>query len=217
MSDKVLWTRQPRRETIEAAEELNIDLVVMPALEVATISDKASILAFMADASQLVITSMHAVTSMIEHDCINVLRSLPVITLTGNTNVQIKRLGGTVIATSSSARELQHVLCNHNSQRTRYLCGECIMHDLGVPRLAIYKTRSIHPIVPDVEATALFSPSSAASILTPVNQGRLGILGAIGPSTAKAMLALGAIPHVVSSHANETTLLRQLVKHLKQL
>ncbi|HLP28416.1 MAG TPA: hypothetical protein VK147_07240, partial [Candidatus Didemnitutus sp.] len=86
MSDQVLWTRQPRRETMEAAAELSIELVVVPALEVVTTSDKASILAFMADALQLVITSMHAVSSMIEHDCIDVLRSLPIITLTGNTN-----------------------------------------------------------------------------------------------------------------------------------
>lgn len=211
---RIAWTRHPHPETEEVANEQRVELVVVPALRKMPLLDREQIRDRVLHASTLVITSETTLDMLEHHRCLDVLHHLPALVVGTTSARRLDALGGHVAGIARSSAELWAAYGAWLDASALHLGGADVAAELPIPRLAVYVTVPMYPLVPRVEATAIFSPRGAASVLTSKNLHRTGRLLSIGPTTTHALKHLGHTVHLTAREPSETTLLRSYLEAL---
>lgn len=211
---RILWTREPRKETLAHADRHGVEMIVMPALYVQRIAGPEEAVRWIDESEVVVITSSTTLDVLEEMQLASRLARKHVISVGGNTTFRLQRIGAIIVHTAFSADAGMKYVSQAGLRNARHIGGADAAGELELPRLAIYTTMLTYPETPDVDATAIFSPKGARSVITPRNEGKLGQLLSIGQTTSEAIRALGRPVRLTSTVPNECYLLEQYIESI---
>jgi uroporphyrinogen-III synthase len=194
------------------AKANGVELIEVPALKMHTIISADELRLRLESVSRYVITSMSAIKALFQLDCLDMLKGAEVLVVGKHTASRVEGHGGRVSAVVGSASELVDKYGKLLNVHVLHLSGKHVAVELPVQRLAIYTITQTMPVIDEVDATAIFSPRGAQSVLTERNAGRLGEILSIGPTTTRAIEQLGYVVHHTSPVPDEVELLRSCLE-----
>lgn len=207
------------RELAEIVAARSCEPILLPCIEVFAYPDDvlAGAREIAANAGGLIITSPRTVSTLWPDGA---MPGVPVAAVGNRTAEMVETAGGTVVLVGDNGADALIAELPEDWAGTEIFlphgaaANTTTVRDARVTAMAVYDTRPVPPGGEPVDAVVFGSPSAAVGWVASRDLDDI-VLGAIGPTTADALVELGHPPHIVADQPGYEVLIDLVAANLR--